>query len=307
MRGAGAAMKLLHTGKVKEVYDAGPDELLFHFTDNISVFDKIIPSQIPRKGEVLCRISEHWFRECAKAGIASHFGKLETPTDMLVKKVQVIHDYAKLDAKTTNYLIPLEVICRHFVAGSLHDKVKKGAVKPDALGFPKGAAVPYGAKLPEPLIEFTTKLEKVDRPVDRAEALKISGLSEKELQGVEAAVLRIDELIARKVEARGLIHVDGKKEFAFDASRRLMVIDTFGTPDEDRFWDKKLYEKGEFVELSKEFVRQHYRATGYYDKLTEAREQQAPEPDIPALPGKVVAEVAKLYAGIFERVTGETF
>ena len=46
--------KLLMKGKVKEAYDLG-DRLEFRFTDNISVFDKVIPSQIPFKGETLSR------------------------------------------------------------------------------------------------------------------------------------------------------------------------------------------------------------------------------------------------------------
>jgi len=36
--------------------------LEFHFTDQISVFDKIIPTLVPHKGETLCRTSEHWFK-----------------------------------------------------------------------------------------------------------------------------------------------------------------------------------------------------------------------------------------------------
>ena len=55
-------MKLVRVGKVKEVYDEG-ETLLFKFTDKISVFDKIIPTTIPFKGESLCRTSEFWFRK----------------------------------------------------------------------------------------------------------------------------------------------------------------------------------------------------------------------------------------------------
>ncbi|EQD33506.1 SAICAR synthetase [mine drainage metagenome] len=43
-------MNLIRTGKVKEVYDDG-DTLLFNFTNKISVFDKIIPNEVPDKGE----------------------------------------------------------------------------------------------------------------------------------------------------------------------------------------------------------------------------------------------------------------
>ena len=48
-------MQKIMTGKVKEVYEVDADTLEFAYTDNISVFDKIIPSKIPHKGETLCR------------------------------------------------------------------------------------------------------------------------------------------------------------------------------------------------------------------------------------------------------------
>jgi phosphoribosylaminoimidazole-succinocarboxamide synthase len=125
---------------------------------------------------------------------------------------------------------------------------------------------------------------------------------------LEEAVLGIDKIIAENCEPRGLIHVDGKKEFAFDEHRRLMVIDTFGTADEDRWWDKAKYDATkETVELSKEFVRQHYRRTGYHEKLYEARKAGVPEPDIPPLPNDVVQQVSDLYIDLYERLTGETF
>jgi phosphoribosylaminoimidazole-succinocarboxamide synthase len=54
-------------------------------------------------------------------------------------------------------------------------------------------------------------------------------------------------------------------------------------------------------------VRQHYRKTGYYDKLKKARAAGKPEPAIPALPAKKVKEVTKLYIDLFERITGESY
>ena len=84
-------------------------------------------------------------------------------------------------------------------------------------------------------------------------------------------------------------------------------VDTFGTADEDRWWDAAAYEKGGHVELSKEFVRQYYRGTGYHKALMDARAAKTPEPDIPALPADVVKRVSELYVGLFERLTGETF
>ncbi len=300
-------MKFLRKGKVKEVYEVSGDELEFVFTDQISVFDKIIPSLIPHKGETLNRTSAHWFAVVKDLGIRTHFLKVNGPNKMRVKRVQVIPDYDKISPRTKNFLIPLEVIARYYVAGSMHDRLKSGRVRPEEVGFPKGHVPAYGEPFPEPFFEVTTKLEKVDRELTKKEALEISKLSEGEYDDLMAAVLKIDTKINADVKRRGLVHVDGKKEFAMDADRQLMLVDTFGTADEDRWWDAAAFEKGEHVELSKEFVRQYYRQTGYHKALMDARAAKKPEPDIPALPENVVKQVSDLYVNLFERLTGETF
>jgi phosphoribosylaminoimidazole-succinocarboxamide synthase len=302
-------VKLLHKGKVKEVYEFGPDKLLFNFTDQISVFDKVIPTLVPKKGEALCRTSAFWFEAAQKSlGLGTHFLGLHDVDKMLVHRLEII-DPAKRAISPTqaNFFIPLEVVCRHYAAGSLLDRLQSGEVKPSRLGMDR--APKKGEKLPQPFIEFTTKLEATDRPLSDAEALKISGLSEREFKALKQAVLDIDALISSKCEPKGLIHVDGKKEFGMDARRELMVVDTFGTPDEDRWWEKAAYEKdGSIHELSKEMVRQHYRATGYHDALMAARKAgatKASEPPIPALPDAVTREVTALYVSLYERITGQ--
>ncbi len=298
-------MKLLRKGKVKEVWEVSETELEFVFTDQISVFDKVIPSLVPRKGETLCRTSAHWFKACEEMGVLSHFQEVTAPNRMRVTRVDVIPNYSLISQSTRNYLIPLEVITRYFVAGSLHDRLKSGKLKPEQVGFPKGRQPKYGEPLPDPFFEQTTKLEKVDRPVDIEEALRIAGLSRRDFEAVKETALRIDARVGEDVKRHGLIHVDGKKEFAFGARRELMVVDTFGTADEDRFWDAAEYEKGKCVELSKEFVRQYYRGIGYYEKLVQAREKKRVEPAIPALPPDVLAQVSSLYKDLYGRLTGE--
>jgi phosphoribosylaminoimidazole-succinocarboxamide synthase len=298
-------LKFLRKGKVKEVYEVSADELEFVFTDQISVFDKIIPSLIPHKGETLCRTSAHWFQVVKDLGIRTHFLRTSGPNRMRVVRVQVIPDYDRITPRTRNFLIPLEVIARYYVAGSMHDRLKSGKVRPEDVGFSKGHVPAYGEPLPEPFVEVTTKLEKVDRELTRKEALEISKLSEREYDDLVSAVLKIDTNINADVRRRGLIHVDGKKEFAMDKDRALMLVDTFGTADEDRWWDAPAYEKGEHIELSKEFVRQYYRKTGYHQALMDARAAEKPEPDIPSLPDDVVKRVSDLYVNLFERLTGE--
>ncbi len=297
--------KPLRMGSVKEIYDLGR-ELEFRFTDRISVFDKVIPSLIPHKGETLCREGVHWFSRAKKMGIETHFEKFLPPNGMLVKKVDVIQP-ENIRQGAGNYLIPLEVICRWYAAGSIFDRLLAGKVRAEDLGFPRGRKVEYGEPLPEPYIEVSTKLDRVDRLLDRGEALKISRLAPEEYDSICDTVLRIDEDMRREVEPRGLIHVDGKKEFAFDEGRNLMVVDVFGTADEDRFWDKAKYEEGEFVDLSKEYVRQHYRRIGYKERLYGARERREAEPDIPALPGDVISKTSEVYIKLFEMIAGEKF
>ena len=300
-------MRFLRKGKVKEVYEVSKDELEFVFTDQISVFDKVIPTLIPHKGETLCRTSAHWFKLVQGLGVRTHFLRVIDGNRMRVRRVQVIPEYDRITSSTRNFLIPLEVIARYYVAGSFYDRIQTGKIRPESVGFPRGHAPKYGEALPHPFVEVTTKLEKVDRELTEDEALGISKLSRAEFDALVGTVLKIDERLNAEVQKRGLIHVDGKKEFAMDEKRRLMLVDTFGTADEDRFWDLEAYQQGKQVELSKEFVRQYYRKTGYHQALMDARGAGRPEPDIPPLPADVAKQASDLYVGLFERLTGEKF
>ena len=77
---------MLYKGKVKEVWSTDdPDIIEFRYTDQISVFDQIIPSLVPRKGESLNRTSCHWFKLVEEAGIcAVSYTHLTLPTKRIV-------------------------------------------------------------------------------------------------------------------------------------------------------------------------------------------------------------------------------
>ncbi len=294
-------MEPVRIGKVKEVYDEG-ETLLFKFTDKISVFDKMIPNLIPHKGESLCRTSAHWFKMAeASAKVSTHFIECPAPNEMRVRKFYVPE--GKGNPYEVEYVIPLEFVVRYYVAGSLFDRIKSGKVTQGDIGLDH--APKYGEELDDPFFEVTTKYEKFDRVLTKGEAIEIGGLSGSELNNIRESILKIDRRLNKQVLTRGLIHVDGKKEFAFGAGREPIVIDTFGTADEDRFWDKKDYDAGNIVELSKEFVRQYYRSTGYHKELYDAREYSKPEPEIPALPVDMVKKTSDLYVTMYERITGE--
>ncbi|KAA8922765.1 phosphoribosylaminoimidazolesuccinocarboxamide synthase [Thermoplasma sp.] len=292
-------MKIIASGKVKDVYDDG-DTLIFKFSNRISVFDKIIPTEIENKGESLCRTSSFWFRYIGDRGIKNHF------IEMIDKRTMRVRRYAVPDRVSpglSGYVIPLEFITRHYVAGSLYDRLKAGDTSPADIGLDHFPA--YGERLPSPIFEVTTKREKTDRLLGIDEALAISGLSREEYDEIRETILRIDEMMEHEVSKRGLIHADGKKEVALGKEREIVIVDTFGTADEDRFWEKSEYDQGRIVELSKEMVRQYYRSTGYHDRLYDARARRLPEPDIPPLPVDMARKVSDLYRTMYERITGQ--
>jgi phosphoribosylaminoimidazole-succinocarboxamide synthase len=53
--------ELLASGKVREIYEAGPDRLLMVASDRISTYDVVHPTPIPGKGQVLTGVSAFWF------------------------------------------------------------------------------------------------------------------------------------------------------------------------------------------------------------------------------------------------------
>ncbi len=298
---------MLYQGKVKQVWSTNdPDIYEFRFTDQISVFDQIIPSLIPRKGETLNRTTAHWFKLVEEEGICgTHLIELNAPDRCLVRRVDVIKEPGMVPRDAEWVFVPLEFIVRHYLAGSAWRRFQRGDLTAEDLGITDEAI--YGQKLPKPLVEVTTKFEAYDRFVDRQEALEISNITDEEFDSIIEACLKIDAVIEREAAKNGLIHVDGKKEFALGPGRKVVLVDTFGTLDEDRWWDAEKYAEGEQVELSKEFVRTHYIETGHQAELESARNENREDPPIPALPDKIIQQTADLYSSMYERLTSNKF
>ena len=299
--------EMLYQGKVKQVWSTDdPDILEFRFTNQISVFDQIIPSLIPRKGESLNRTTAHWFKLIENEGICgTHLVEVNAADRCLVRKVEVIKEPGMIPRDMEWVFVPLEVICRHYLSGSAWRRFQRGELTAEQLGVSEDCE--YGAKLSTPFLEVTTKFEAFDRNISNEEALEISNITEEELDAIFDAVLKVDELIEREAAKNGLIHVDGKKEFALGPDRKVVLVDTFGTLDEDRWWDAEAYANGECIELSKESVRTHYIETGHQAALKAARDGGTTDPPIPALPQNVIDQTANLYASMFERLTSEDF
>jgi len=226
--------EMIYHAKVKQVWSTDdPDIIEFRYTNQISVFDQIIPSLIPRKGESMNRTSCYWFDLVEKAGICeTHIIEMNAPDRVRARRFDVIREPGAIAKDRENVFVPLEVICRHYLAGSGWRRYQRGDAPAEEFGFEPGTVLEEGVRLPSPYLEVSTKFEKFDRLLDRKEALEISNLTEDEFDLIMEIVVKIDQIIESEAGKRGLIHVDGKKEFALGKNRVPVLVDSFGTLDE---------------------------------------------------------------------------
>src|SRR5437762_12251564 len=78
-------LKLLHRGKVRDIYEVDAERILLVATDRISAFDCVLPTLIARKGEVLTALSEFWFEKLAHV-VPNHF--VSTQLDQMPEVIQ---------------------------------------------------------------------------------------------------------------------------------------------------------------------------------------------------------------------------
>lgn len=275
-------MRLIKQGKVKDIYEVDDDTLLFHFTNRVSAFDVILPSEIPFKGEVLCRMTGFWFKIL---NYPNHMLKLLLPDKMLVKRLKII---------------PIEFVVRGYLYGSLYERVLRGE-----------AQIPIepilAARLPRPILDPTTKFEAKDRPVTRDEIVSKGWLSSDEYGMLEDACVEIYQFMASKAEEKGFILADLKLEFGRTHDGKILLADSIG-PDEFRLWLKSSYGLGRRQEsYDKQPVRDWLESIGYKKALEEAVKLSRPIPPPPELPEHIIAEVSKRYIEAFEKLTGEKF
>jgi len=271
--------KFIRSGKVKDIYEPDADHILFHFTDRVSAFDVIMPTMIPRKGEVLCKLGAFFFETL---GVPHHMVRIEGPDTMVVKKLK---------------MIMVECIVRGYLYGSLFERVSKGEV---SLSGPKVLA----AKLPAPYFDPTTKSEVHDEPITEAEIVKQGLATPGEFKRIRDTTVGIYTKMSAGAEKAGFILADLKVEFGKDAKGNVLLGDSIG-PDEFRMWPKQAYAPGKTQEsYDKQPVRDWLISVGYKEKLDKARKAGQPVPPPPQLPTDLVSEVSRRYKVVYESLTG---
>ena len=266
-------------GKVKDIYELDSDKLLFFFTDRVSAYDIVLPSTIPRKGEVLCKLAAYWFNYLK---VPHHMVRVENPNRMVVRKLK---------------MIPVECVVRGYLYGSLYERLVKGDVN-----LP---VKPINAtKLPEPYFDPTTKSDVKDEPVTIDQIVDEGWLDTEEITALKVSSLNIYKKMSERADNAGFILADLKLEFGFDEEGNIVLADSIG-PDEFRLWPKENYSLGKNQEsYDKQLIRDWLSKVGYKKTLDEARKAGQPTPRPPDLPKDLIDETSKRYAVAYERLTG---
>jgi phosphoribosylaminoimidazole-succinocarboxamide synthase len=269
-------------GKVKDIYDLGNGRLLFLFTDRISAYDVVLPTEIPRKGEVLCKLAAFWFDHLK---VPNHMIEMTGKNKMMVRQLK---------------MIPVECVVRGYLYGSLYDRMLKGEVK-----LPVEPVM--AQKLPQPTFDPTTKSDVKDEPITMEQILDEGWLGIDQLEELRTKSLDIYRTMSERAEGAGFILADLKLEFGFDKEENIILADSIG-PDEFRLWPKDHYRLGQVQEsYDKQPVRDWLSKIGYKKTLDKARIEGQPVPSAPKLSSELVQEVSKRYVLAYERLTGQKF
>ena len=272
MRRSGTLPKLLHRGKVRDVYELDADRLLLVASDRISAFDVVLPNEIPQKGVVLTQLSAFWFG-ATRDLIGNHLLEANG-REMIGRRAE---------------RIDVECVARGYLAGSAWAEYQRH-------GTIGGQLAPAGLReseeLPEPLFTPTTKEDSGhDQPMTFAEVEALIGADlAGRIRDVTLAVYGWARAYARE---RGIIVADTKLEFGL-VDGELILIDELLTPDSSRFWPADGYEPGKAQpSFDKQYVRDYLERTGW-DK----------QPPAPELPAEVVAGTRERYFEAYRRLVG---
>jgi phosphoribosylaminoimidazole-succinocarboxamide synthase len=273
------SLRLMHRGKVRDLYAVDDERLLVIQTDRLSAFDVILPTPIPGKGKVLTAVSNFWFAKLAHV-IPNHLTGIDPESVVAPEERSQVAGRAFVVRRLKP--LPIEAIVRGYVAGS-------GWKDYRATGAICGIALPPGlqeaSKLPQPIFTPSTKAPKGthDENIPYAEAERLLGSAR--AAEVRDAAIRLYREAADFAATKGIIIADTKFEFGTDAAGKLFLIDEALTPDSSRFWPRDQYRVGiSPPSFDKQFVRDWLEA-----------QQWNKQPPAPALPADVLAKTAAKY------------
>jgi phosphoribosylaminoimidazole-succinocarboxamide synthase len=276
------------SGKVRELFEVGDDQLLLVASDRISAYDVVLPQAIPEKGKVLTGLTNYWF-EVAGDICPNHLISIREE-DLPDVGIEDLPGRAMLCKRAQP--IAIEFVVRGYITGSGWKEYK-------ASGEVCGHKLPEGLvesdRLPEPLLTPATKATTGhDENITEDRAREIAGAEIYDT--ARSYALTLYSKAAEVALERGVIIADTKFEFGiYDGE--VILIDEVLTPDSSRFWPQDEYKAGQGQpSFDKQYVRDWLDQTGW---------DHSPPP--PELPAEVVAATRDRYIEAYERVSGRPF
>ncbi|WP_214367420.1 phosphoribosylaminoimidazolesuccinocarboxamide synthase [Pseudonocardia sp. H11422] len=273
-------MKLLHSGKVRDIYLDG-DDLILVASDRLSVYDVVLPTPVPDKGAILTSLSLWWFDRLADLVPHHVISATDVPAEFAGRAIRC----RRLD------MLPVEAIARGYLTGlGLKEYQKHGTVSGVALP----AGLVEGSKLPEPIFTPTTKAPVGEHDEFMTFDEVVAAIGADTARRLRSLTLDVYRRGAETAAANGIIVADTKLEFGRTPDGELVLADEVLTPDSSRFWPADRWEPGRpQFSFDKQFVRD-WSATLDWDRT-------APGPEVP---DEIVAATRGRYVEVYERITG---
>ena len=280
----------VHSGKVRDIYDAGGGHLLMVTSDRLSAFDVVMAEPIPHKGRVLTAMTAFWVEHLGDV-IGNHI--VSTDLADCPPEAQAAELAGRVMLCKRAEMLPVECIVRGRLTGSAWKEYKGSGTMH---GTPLPSGLEETAELPEPVFTPSTKADVGlhDENITYEAAVDLIG---KELaEQAREASLQLFARATRWAADRGIVIADTKFELGL-VDGELILCDEVLTPDSSRFWPADQVVLGQ---TPPSFDKQPVR--DYLDGLDW---DKAPPP--PALPDEVVSTTSARYIDAYERITGRAF
>lgn len=282
------SLKLIHQGKVRDIYDIDANTMLLVSTDRLSAFDVILPTGIQNKGAMLTQMANFWFEKLGHI-VPNHLTGIAPESVVAADEVAQVRGRAVVVKKLK--ALPLEAIVRGYLVGSGWKEYQQKGTLCD-IQLPKGLQL--AQQLPASLFTPSSKAA-VGEHDENISIAQVEALIGKDMtaQVAKAAIALYSEA-AKYALTKGIIIADTKFEFGLDDKGVLHVMDEVLTPDSSRFWPAESYQLGSNPpSYDKQYVRDWLESCGW-DKT----------PPAPALPDDVAARTSAKYMEAFEKLTG---
>ena len=274
-------------GKVRSVFEAGPDHFVIVASDRLSAYDSILPTPIPGKGAILSLISAFWMRTLASA--APHHLVSDDPADF----PEPFRSHAELLRGRAQYVRraerwDIECVVRGYLTGSGWKEYQRSGT---VCGIALPPGLHDGSRLDPAIFTPATKADSGhDENISFDRMCEIVGAPAAD--ALRARSLAIYEEARAHAWTRGLVLADTKFEFGV-VDGALTLIDEALSPDSSRYWDRAEYEAGRLLSFDKQFVRDWLDRSGWNH-----------EPPAPALPDDVVRRTQECYLEAVQRLSG---